>query len=129
MKQVILYALIIITFHLMLLLIPLFVFLISLSLPGVSFPNTYYWFYWPSIIASPVLILVLCYRIAIRQATRPWIAICAAFSGFSPIWLSYLFFTNPWNPIELSTVLFSPILLGVIAVIMAKINQKNRPEI
>jgi hypothetical protein len=125
MKQVILYALIIITFHLTVLLIPLIVFLIGLSLPGVSLLNTFYWFYWPYIISSPILILVLCYRIADRQTTRPWIAICTAFIGFSPIWLSYLSFTTTWNPRDLAIVLFSPILLGLIAMTMAKIATKN----
>lgn len=127
MKQVILYTLIIITFHLTVLLIPLMVFLIGLSLPKVLFLNTFQWLYWPYIISSPILILVLSYRIAVRQTSRPWIAICIAFIGFSPIWLSYLSFATPWNPRDLAIVLFSPILLGFIAMTMAKIATKNPP--
>jgi hypothetical protein len=127
MKQVIFYALIIITFHLTVLLIPLLVFLIGLSLPGVSLLHTFRWIYWPYIISSPILIFVLSYRIASRHANHPWIAICTAFVGFSPIWLSYLSFASPWNPRDLAIVLFSPILLGFIAMTMAKTASKNPP--
>jgi hypothetical protein len=119
--------LIIITYHLTVLLIPLIVFLIGLSIPGVSLLNTFHWLYWLYIILSPILILILSYRIASRQANRPWIAVCTAFIGFSPIWLSYLSFAAPWNPRDLAIVLFSPVLLGLIAIAITKIARKKPP--
>jgi hypothetical protein len=100
------------------------VFLISLSLPGVSIFDTFRWFYFPLLLFSPILILILCYRIARRQTQKPWIAIFIAFIGFSPIWLAYLSLTNPWNWRDLGIVLLSPIFLGLIAIALAKYTHK-----
>jgi len=121
MKQIFLYTLIIFTFHLLVLLIPVVVFLISLSQPGISIFNTFRWFYLPLVFLSPVLILTLSYRIAYQQVTRSWMAIISGFTGFSPIWLSYLSLATPWNPRDLGIVVFSPIFLSLIAILMAKL--------
>lgn len=124
MKQIFRYTLIILTFHLLVLLIPVIVFLISLSQPGISILNTFRWFYLPLVFLSPVLILTLCYRIACHQATRPWMAVISGFIGFSPIWLSYLALATPWNLRDLGIVIFSPIFLSLIAVVMTKFTNK-----
>jgi hypothetical protein len=124
MKKILLYTLLILTFNLTILIIPLLVFLISLSVPGVSIFDTFRWFYFPMILFSPILILILCYRIARRQIQRPWIAMFIAFIGFSPIWLAYMFLTSPWNWRDLGIVLLSPLFLSFIAIALAKYNNK-----
>ncbi len=125
MKKSILYTLLILTFNLTLLIIPLLVFLISLSVPGVSIFNTFRWFYFPLLLFSPVLILVLCYRLARRRAHNSWIAVLIAFIGFSPIWAAYLSLTTLWNWRDLGIVLLSPVILSLIAIALAKWEVRN----
>ncbi len=125
MKRVLFYTLIMIAFNLTILIIPLLAFLISLSLPGLAIFNTFRWIYFPIFLFSPILLLTLCYRIGCLMNQKVWVALIPAFIGSSPIWLAYLSFVTPWNLKDLGVVLFCPIVLGLIAIGLAKITPRQ----
>lgn len=119
MKKLFLYTFIIITFNLTLLIIPLLLFLLCLSVPSTSFFEVFHWFYLPFVIASPILVVILGYRIY-KMTHKPWIPPLMSWIGFSPIWLSYLMLTTPWNYRDMAIVLLTPLLLGLIAYVLAE---------
>lgn len=122
LKKIIFYTLIIISFNLFVLILPFLLFLLILSFPHSGIYDCFLWFYVPMLITSPLLTIICCYRLALKQNQQPWLLTMAISTiGFSPVWLTYLSLTSFWNTRDLLLVFLTPPLLGIIGYGLTKI--------
>jgi hypothetical protein len=122
------FVFIILSYNILLLIIPLLIFLASLNLSNETLVAIMFWIYGPFILLSPILTIVLGYHVAKDEVTPlGWLTpIFISFIGFSPFLLLYLLLSSLWSPLDYLLIVSLPILLGIIANFAALVNNSLR---
>lgn len=122
MKKLIIFSFILLSYHILLLITPVIIFLSTLSFTPKKFLDGLYLIFLILAVFSPILTIALSYRISQENFfKKSWLApIIISFIGFSPFYFFYFFVSSLWNPRDFLLIVSFPILLGLIAFWIAK---------
>ncbi len=123
MKKILLTVLFIFSYNLFLLVLPILIFLGSLSFSSEIFIKFFPWIYWPFLFLSPILAIYLGLRIAIDKTLKVvWFTtIIINFLGYSPFILIYFLLNSLWNLFDYLLLVSFPISLGLCANLAGKL--------
>jgi hypothetical protein len=124
MKKTLIFSFIILSYNILLLIIPLLIFLASLNSTPQALVNTILFIYSPFVLLSPFLTIVLGYHAAKVNVTPiGWlIPIIISLIGFSPFIFLFFLLSSLWSPFDYLLVIALPILLGLLTNFVAFIN-------
>ena len=120
MKRLLYHTLLCFAYNFMLLILPIFLFLLSLHGSFSKCLDTFLWLYAILLLASPIFSLILAYRaIAGERDVSRWISpFIVSFIGYIPLWLVSSNFSTCWGLREYGQVFLVPFAVGSLAALL-----------
>lgn len=121
MQKILLFTFIIFSYNILLLILPLLIFITSLSFANQILLNIIPWIYSPFVLLSPLLTIGLGYLV-IRDRLNPFswpIPIIISLISSSPFLWLYCLFSSLGNPIDYFLLIGLPVLFGLLADLIA----------
>ena len=116
MRKILIYSLIIFSYNILIIVLPLLLFLISLSFNNSALLNILPWIYCPLLLLSPLLTIRLGYLL-VHDKLSPFgyfIPMIVSLIGNSPFLGLYRSFNSLGNPLDFFLLIGLPIIFGLL---------------
>jgi hypothetical protein len=116
MRKILFYSFIIFSYNILLLVLPLLLFLVSLSFANPALLNILPWIYCPFVLLSPLLTISLGYLLVYNKLNfLSWpIPIIISLIGYSPFLGLYRSLSSSGNPMDYLLLIGLPVILGLL---------------
>jgi hypothetical protein len=129
MKKMLIFTVIILSYHLLLFSIPLLIFLASIYWSSEALLNIIPWILGTLVLLSPFLAIFLGYHLIINSITPigRLTPIIVNYIGYSPLLLLCFLLSSQWNPRDYLLFVSLPFLLGLLSNLATFISNSLRP--